>query len=93
MTDVPVCAGRGSQPRCKYYRANGSEPAVRWCTALYNVVTGEAVLRRCEDVRGDQDTCGRKGELYDPIVTKTVQRIISPANSISPIGNAREDLG
>ena len=50
-------------------------------------MTGEAVLRRCEDVRGDQDTCGRKGELYDPIVTKTVQRIISP------IGNAREDLG
>jgi hypothetical protein len=45
---------------------NGSEPAVYWCTALYNVVTGEALLRACGEVRGDQMACGRDGKLYEP---------------------------
>lgn len=83
MTDVPVCAGRGSQPRCKYCRMNGSEPAVYWCTALYNVVTGEALLRACGEVRGDQMACGRHGALYEPAeVSIRPQRV-----------TVREDLG
>jgi hypothetical protein len=31
------------------------------------LVTGEPEIRQCEDVRGDQMTCGRKGELYAPV--------------------------
>jgi len=72
VTDVPVCAGRGSQPRCKHYKANGSEPAVRWCMALYNVVTGEPAQRYCEDVRGDQALCGRQGVMYEPVAASGV---------------------
>ncbi len=71
--DVPVCAGRGSQPACRYHMmrhyppGSGSSETYHACTALYNPVTGEAVVRHCEDVRGDQMTCGRKGELYAPV--------------------------
>jgi len=60
-----VCAGRGVQAPCRHYQLAAS--GVHQCNALYNVVTGEALKRFCEDVRGDQDTCGRRGLLYEAV--------------------------
>ena len=65
MSDVPVCAGRGTQAPCRHYRL--TDKGMHACEALYNVVTGEALTRFCEDVRGDQNTCGRRGLLYEAV--------------------------
>jgi hypothetical protein len=70
---------------------------VHWCTALYNVVTGEPLLRDCTAVRGDQMTCGRKGELYDPVDAAphpyaNARERMGPSTR-STWGRAREDLG
>jgi ABC-type Na+ transport system ATPase subunit NatA len=77
------------QPACRYHvmrqypAGSGSTGTYHACTALYNPVTGEAVIRHCEDVRGDQMTCGRHGALYEAAeVSIKPQRV-----------TAREDLG
>lgn len=38
------------------------------CTAVFHVVTGQQLAWKCQDARGDQQVCGRKGELFEPII-------------------------
>lgn len=42
----------------------GGDSSGHTCAAFYNVVTGAQLNLPCEDARGDQMLCGRKGELF-----------------------------